>query len=143
MKKNKKKLLAVFYFLLSLILLMKFLINPILANDNLLIQGKLLIKEHCTRCHRVENFNKYGGIDSTPSFGAIKTMSDWKNRFSVFWTLLPHPSFIKIEGVSEKRPESLPAFSKEIVLTVDEVNAILKYVDIIAVADLGEKNINK
>lgn len=91
--------------------------------------GERLAREHCTRCHVVGDMNKYGGIGSTPSFGAIKTMADWQHRFEIFFTLLPHPAVVKIEGVSEERPEHLPAFAKQITLTVDELEDLLRFID--------------
>ena len=46
--------------------------------------GKQIARQHCTRCHVVGDMNKYGGIGSTPSFGAIKTMADWKSDLKSF-----------------------------------------------------------
>ena len=96
-----------------------------------LANGERLVREHCTRCHVVGDMNKYGGIGSTPSFGAIKTMDDWKERFEIFFTLLPHPAVVKIEGVSEERPAHLLAFAKQITLNVDELEDLLAYIDTI------------
>ena len=96
-----------------------------------LTNGERLVREHCTRCHVVGDMNKYGGIGSTPSFGAIKTMDDWKERFEIFFTLLPHPAVVKIEGVSEERPAHLLAFAKQITLNVDELEDLLAYIDTI------------
>ena len=91
--------------------------------------GKQIARQHCTRCHVVGDMNKYGGIGSTPSFGAIKTMADWKERFEIFFILPPHPAVVNVEGVTEERPESLPAFVKPIALSVDEVENLLAFID--------------
>ncbi|XDZ66089.1 hypothetical protein AB8880_01465 [Alphaproteobacteria bacterium LSUCC0684] len=91
--------------------------------------GRQLVREHCTRCHVIGDINPYGGIGSTPSFEAMKNLPDWRARFEVFFILPPHPSLVRIEGVSEDRPENLPAFSHEIVLTPMDVENILAYVD--------------
>ena len=48
------------------------------AEESVLKRGENLVRQHCTRCHVVGDMNRYGGIGSTPSFGAIKTMPDWK-----------------------------------------------------------------
>ena len=102
-----------------------------------LSQGELLVRQLCTRCHVVGDLNKYGGIGSTPSFGAIKSLPDWSDRFAAFWSLLPHPSVVQVDGISPERPKDMPATTKQIFLTVDEVEAILTYVDTVPVKDLG------
>ena len=103
----------------------------------LLKQGEKLVRQHCTRCHVVGDLNKYGGIGSTPSFGAIKSLPDWQDRFAAFWSLLPHPSVVQVEGISPERPKDLLATTKQTFLTPDEVDAILTYVDTVPVKDLG------
>ena len=103
----------------------------------LMKQGEKLVRQHCTRCHVVGDLNKYGGIGSTPSFGAIKSLPDWQDRFAAFWSLLPHPSVVQVEGISPERPKDLLATTKQIFLTPDEVDAILTYVDTVPVKDLG------
>jgi len=91
--------------------------------------GKQIARQHCTRCHVVGEMNKYGGIGSTPSFGAIKTMADWSQRFEVFFTLPPHPAVVAVEGITEDRPDSLPAFVSQITLTADELENLLAFID--------------
>ena len=95
------------------------------------------MRQHCTRCHVVGDLNKYGGIGSTPSFGAIKSLPDWQDRFAAFWSLLPHPSVVQVEGMSPERPKGVLATTKQILLTPSEVEAILAYVDTVPVKDLG------
>ena len=91
-------------------------------------RGLKVVREHCTRCHVVPGINPYGGIGSTQSFSAMKWLDDWEHRFEIFYILPPHPSLVRIEGVSEARSEALPAFSKEIVLTLEDVDDILEFV---------------
>ena len=97
------------------------------AND-IIEKGREIVRQHCTRCHVVPNMNPYGGIGSTPSFAALKWLSDWEHRFEVFYTLLPHPALVSIQGVSEERSASLPVFVAEIELQIDDVEAILSFV---------------
>ena len=97
------------------------------AND-IIEKGREVVRQHCTRCHVVPNMNPYGGIGSTPSFAALKWLSDWEQRFEVFYTLPPHPALVSIQGVSEERSASLPVFVAEIELQIDDVEAILSYV---------------
>ena len=103
----------------------------------LLEKGEVLVRQHCTRCHVVGDLNKYGGIGSTPSFGAIKSLPDWQDRFAAFWSLLPHPSVVQVEGLSPERPKGLLATTKQIFLNMDDVDAIQAYVDTVPVKDLG------
>ena len=108
------------------------------ANDKALLEkGERLVRQHCTRCHVVGDLNKYGGIGSTPSFGAIKSLTDWQDRFAAFWSLLPHPSVVQVEGLSPKRPKGLLATTKQIFLDMDDVDAIQAYVNTVPVKDLG------
>ena len=105
--------------------------------SELLKQGEELVRQHCTRCHVVGDLNKYGGIGSTPSFGAIKSLPDWQDRFAAFWSLLPHPPVVQVDGLSPERPKDVLTTTKQIFLTPDEVDAILTYVDTVPVKDLG------
>ena len=108
------------------------------ASDKVLLEkGEKLVRQHCTRCHVVGNLNKYGGIGSTPSFGAMKSLADWQDRFATFWSLLPHPSVVQVEGLSPERPKGLLATTKQIFLNMDDVDAIQAYVDTVPVKDLG------
>ena len=107
------------------------------SDAGLLEQGEKLVRQHCTRCHVVGQLNKYGGIGSTPSFGAIKSLPDWEDRFDAFWSLLPHPSVVQVEGLSPERPKGVLATTKQIILSPNEVEAILAYVDTVPVKDLG------
>ena len=96
--------------------------------DEIIEKGREVVRQHCTRCHVVPNMNPYGGIGSTPSFAALKWLSDWEHRFEVFYTLPPHPALVSIQGVSEERSASLPVFVAEIELQIDDVEAILSFV---------------
>ena len=99
------------------------------AEESVLKRGENLVRQHCTRCHVVGDMNRYGGIGSTPSFGAIKTMPDWKERFEIFYNLPPHPAVVTVQGISKERSESLPAFVAQIILTIDEVEDLLSFID--------------
>lgn len=106
------------------------------------LKGDILIGEEtsirkCGRCHVISERNKYGGIDSTPSFGALRTLKDWQEKFRVFWTLNPHPSFTQIEGVTEPFDPAYPPHIYPIYLTVKEVSDIGAYMQTISPKDLG------
>ena len=91
-------------------------------------RGRELAATHCTRCHVVGDINPYGGIESTPSFIGMKYLADWERRFEEFYVLPPHPALVRISEVSADRSEERPAFVHEIVLTLEDVDAILAFV---------------
>jgi mono/diheme cytochrome c family protein len=90
--------------------------------------GREVAATHCTRCHVVGDINPYGGIESTPSFIGMKYLADWERRFEEFYVLPPHPALVRISEVSADRSEERPAFVHEIVLTLEDVDAILDFV---------------
>ena len=91
-------------------------------------RGRVVAATHCTRCHVVGDINPYGGIESTPSFIGMKWLADWERRYAEFYILPPHPALVRIEEVSAERDEERPAFVTEIILTLDDVDAILAFV---------------
>ena len=103
--------------------------------DDAVAKGREIVRQHCTRCHVVPDMNPYGGIGSTPSFAALKWLSDWEHRFEVFYTLPPHPVLVNIQGITEERSASLPAFVTEIELQIDDIDAILSFVHTLETPD--------
>jgi len=101
--------------------------------------GEKLTLFHCGRCHVINERNKYGGIGSTPSFAALRTLDDWEDRFDAFWTLNPHPSFTQVEGMTEPFPPNRPSPIYPMKLTLDEVETITEYARTIAPKDLGSE----
>ena len=95
------------------------------------LRGLEIAQKHCSRCHVVSKNNRYGGIESTPSFFGLRNMKDWEERFQEFFVRPPHPSFVNIKEVTEERSDKLPAFITEINLTLEQVDEILSYVSII------------
>ena len=108
-----------------------FLPATLAASTDLVAEGRAIVAEHCTRCHVVPDINPKGGIESTPSFTAMKNLADWRRRFEVFYTLPPHPALVTIEDVSDERDKSRPVFVQEIKLQLDDIDRILAYVDTI------------
>lgn len=100
-------------------------------------RGEKLALRHCGRCHVVSERNKYGGIGSTPSFAALRTLGDWKDRFDAFWSLRPHPAFTQVEGITEPFAPEQPSPIVPIELTLDEVTAIVAFTGTIPPKDLG------
>lgn len=95
-------------------------------------RGLHLAELHCARCHVVSEKTRGGGISSTPSFMIlIKALKDWRDRFESFHARRPHPAHIRFEN-DDERPEHLPATIEEVVLTIDDLEALLAYADALA-----------
>jgi hypothetical protein len=99
--------------------------------------GHAVSRAKCTRCHVVDAETQGHGIDSTPSFAVLRSLPDWSDRFTAFYTLNPHPSFTQIAGLTLPFPDHRPSPIVPIELTLDEVDAILAYVATMRAADLG------
>jgi hypothetical protein len=100
--------------------------------------GHEVSRAKCTRCHAVDKATAGWGIGSTPSFGVLRAMPDWQDRFSAFYVLNPHPAFTQITGVTPPFPIERPSPIAPIELTLDEVEAVLSYVAAMEAADLGQ-----
>lgn len=101
------------------------------------VLGEEIAHRRCGRCHVVSKKNRFGGIGSTPSFGAMKTLTKWEARFQTFWTLNPHPAFTQIEDVTDPFDPQRPSPIAPLELTQDELEALLAYVMTIKPKDLG------
>jgi mono/diheme cytochrome c family protein len=99
--------------------------------------GEKLTLQHCGRCHVINQRNRMGGIGSTPSFGALKSLADWRAKFEAFWFEPPHKAVIQIEGVTEPFHPERPPPMAPVELTEAEVETILKFVETIKAKDLG------
>ena len=100
-------------------------------------KGEQIALRQCGRCHVVSDKNKFAGIGSTPSFGAMKTLPRWRQRFEAFWTLNPHPSFTQIEGVTPPFDPERPPHIAPLMLTLDDMEALMAFVLSIKPKDLG------
>lgn len=92
----------------------------------------------CGRCHVVVAGPGLGGIGSTPSFAVLRSLKDWEERFASFYALNPHPAFTQIEDVTEPFAEERPSPIAPVVMTMEEVEAIMAYVTGMNPADLGK-----
>lgn len=101
------------------------------------VKGQDLSVIHCARCHAVNEATRINTIGSTPSFFALKAMKDWDIRFQTFYILNPHPAFTQIEDVTFPFPIDRPSPIVPMEITLDELDAILAYVDSLQPANLG------
>ncbi len=100
-------------------------------------RGARLALDHCGRCHVVGEINRMGGIGSTPSFGALRAIPGWEDKFRAFWAANPHPSFTQVDGITESFDPLSPPHIAPVEITSDELDAILAYAASIAPKDLG------
>lgn len=100
--------------------------------------GREVAFARCGRCHVTETERRMTGIGSTPSFPVLRSLDNWDYRFAAFYTLKPHPAFTQIEDLTEPFPAHQPPPLVPVELTLDELDALLAYVEGLAPADLGE-----
>lgn len=110
---------------------------PVTVSGNA-VSGREVAFANCGRCHVTETERRMAGIGSTPSFAVLRSLDDWDYRFAAFYVLNPHPSFVQIEDVTDPFPPNRPAPIAPVELTLDDLDALLSYVETLAPADLGE-----
>ncbi|PCJ74585.1 MAG: hypothetical protein COA53_09475 [Rhodobacteraceae bacterium] len=108
---------------------------PVFEGD--VTRGEALSFTNCGRCHVINARNRMKGIGSTPSFGLLRTLPDWLERFQTFSERLPHPSIIQIIDVSEPFSPFSPPANRPVELTVDQLEDIMTYIVTIQPIDLG------
>ncbi len=99
--------------------------------------GEKLSHLHCGRCHVISDKNRMGGIGSAPSFAALRAIPGWADKFMVFWTANPHPSFTQVEGLTEPFDPAHPPHIAPVEITQDDLDAIFAYAASIEPKDLG------
>ncbi len=87
--------------------------------------GRALARSHCAVCHVIGDYNKFGGIGSTPSFQLLASMKDGAARFQTFYARRPHLSFVTLPD--QKPPTNLPLNAPPVTLTYEQVDAIVRY----------------
>lgn len=107
------------------------------------VLGRKVAETHCARCHRVAPGATGIGIGSTASFPAMKALPDWAERFGAFYTLNPHPAFLRVEGISPPFDPARPPPIVPVTLTMEEVEAMQAYVAGLKAADLGGEIVNR
>lgn len=100
-------------------------------------QGHQVSRDKCRRCHAVDDASRMSSIGSTPSFGILRSLPDWDERFAAFYLLNPHPAFMIIDGVTEPFDDRSPPPIVPIEMSLDEVEAMLAYVSAMQAKDLG------
>lgn len=88
-------------------------------------KGRDLARKHCAFCHVIGDFNKFGGIGSTPSFQLLASMKDGAERYQSFFSRRPHPSFLTLPD--QEPPTDLPLAVPPVTLTYEEIEDIVAY----------------
>ena len=101
------------------------------------MQGAELALTQCGRCHVVSPANRMNALGSTPSFALLRTFSDWESRFSAFFALKPHPAFTQVEDITEPFDKTRPPPISPLLMTLDDLDAIMAFVAQIEPANLG------
>ena len=99
--------------------------------------GEKLAHLHCGRCHVISNKNPFGGIGSTPSFPALRAIPDWRDKLMSFWAVPPHRSFMRIVDISPPFDPERPPHIAPVILTQEEMDAIVAFAARIEPKDLG------
>jgi len=91
-------------------------------------KGREASQQHCSRCHVIGDFNRNGGISSTPSFQLlVNALDDYQERFDTFYARPPHPAVIIIEGI--KKRDELPHNAAPVKLTAKDVENIAAFAE--------------
>jgi mono/diheme cytochrome c family protein len=88
-------------------------------------RGRGLAQKHCAFCHVVGDFNKFGGIGSTPSFQLLASMRDGAERFRSFYARRPHPSFMYLPD--DEPPTAAPLAVPPVKLTYQQIDDIVAF----------------
>lgn len=88
--------------------------------------GRELSIKHCARCHVVGDYNRLGGIDSTPSFQMLVRRADFAERLKTFYQRRPHPVFVRVPGVP--RWSNQPPYATPFEVTPEQIDHIIAFV---------------
>ena len=100
-------------------------------------RGEAFAFANCGRCHVIGDRNRMKGIGSTPSFPVLRSLADWEERFSTFYTRIPHPALTQLEGVTAPFDPAFPPTNQPLLITLDQLEDILTFVSTLEPADLG------
>ena len=100
-------------------------------------RGQKLAYTHCGRCHVIGDKNRMKGIGSTPSFGALRALPDWEDRFTTFYVRNPHPALVQVSGITTPFTSANPSPIAPLEITQAEMDDILAFVAALEPADLG------
>ncbi len=90
-------------------------------------KGRDISIKHCARCHVIGDYNRYGGIDATPSFQSLANRRpDFVARLRTFYQRRPHPVFVRVPDVP--RWTELPSAVTEFTVTPEDIEDVIAFV---------------
>jgi len=89
-------------------------------------KGREIAIKHCSRCHVIGNYNRFGGTGNTPSFQWLTKVRDYEERMRTFYARPPHPEYVRVPGVPPltKLPPTVTPFT----ITEKEIEDLLAFV---------------
>lgn len=94
-------------------------------------RGERIATVDCARCHVIPGRKNFG-IGNTPSFKIMvqSKAADWRHKFEVFYTLRPHPNFIRIKELPKL--SEYPAIAAPVEMSLEDIPHLMAYVDKLA-----------
>ena len=88
--------------------------------------GRKIAIDHCARYHVIGSYNRFGGIDSTPSFQMLAKRADMAERLRTFYARRPHPAFVTVPGVPKW--SNAPPYATPFSVTPDQIKNLVAFV---------------
>jgi hypothetical protein len=105
-------------------------LGPVPGEADEVATGRALAERHCSRCHVIGDFNRFGGIGSTPSFQLlVDAFDDWQERFETFQARRPHPSFVRVTGFDYPDPTVFPPNASPVEIELGDIAAIRAFAE--------------
>jgi mono/diheme cytochrome c family protein len=89
-------------------------------------KGRKIAITHCARCHVVGDYNRFGGIDSTPSFQMLARRDYMEERMRTFYERRPHPAFVTVPGVPKWSKS--PPYATPFTVLEEEIDHLVAFV---------------
>ena len=106
------------------------MLGPVRGTAEDVATGQALAERHCSRCHVIGDFNRFGGIGSTPSFQLLAdAFDDWQERFETFQARRPHPSFVRVTGFDYPDPTVFPPNVSPVEIELSDIAAIRAFAE--------------
>ena len=109
----------------------------IISFDGDAARGEQVARRACARCHAIGSRDSMNSLGSTPSFGVLRALPDWQERFVTFYLRPPHPALTQIEGMTEPFDPDRPPSTQPQEMTAAEFEDLLTFVTGVEPVDLG------